>query len=130
MVMPGEGAVWPATVIKGERMVSMVRSRISPLTSKTQVRGVRMFRHARSVPRPESARLRTRTTRVAAGERCLPLPPIVVDPKPTTPGIAASVSASAEEGRPRGWLSEGTGSSQARAQSAVDRALFLRYLIV
>ena len=60
IMMPGEGAVWPAMRIWLLRITSSEVSRIVPDTSKTQVRGTVASTQALSDPDPLALRLVTR----------------------------------------------------------------------
>ena len=88
--IPGEGAVWPATVIKGDRIKRSLFNEIIPATSKIQTLGVRASIHALSEPVPWSNKFVTRITVVWGGERWRPLPAVVFVPKPLAPGNAGS----------------------------------------
>jgi hypothetical protein len=80
MVIPGLGAVCPATVRYGFRMSRREVSTIVPDTSKTTVRGPDARSAALSDPAPESFRLVTRWIVVDGVARCRPDPAGVVVP--------------------------------------------------
>ena len=89
MVMPGEGAVWPAMVTCGWVMVSEDLSRsIAPPTSNTMIRGPSRSSASARLPGPSLASVVTRTI-------CPPAPPSVGSAAFTATGEAITNTHSA-----------------------------------